>query len=266
MKFLSDFVERLFFHCDGRAYWKPELYGLRGDEFKVRTSAGNELDGMVLQPKQKKSEPIQTVLYFHAAQFNREFNLPQVVFLATSGFRVILFDYSGCGLSTGKTTIDGLLSDAEAVLNWWQTTTGEGKPLVFFGQGVGCDAALQLYATHPESCSGLILESAYGSRRGWVKDRWGPVIGDAAAKCLQYTAPEPVSVAAKIKVPMVLIYPQRDDFARSNQRKLMSEASLRAKVWTVPGTKYLGIFANAQGDWHKAVVDFVLKIGKHAAK
>ena len=44
MKFLSDFVESLFFHCDGRAYWKPELYGLRGDEFKVRTSVGNELD------------------------------------------------------------------------------------------------------------------------------------------------------------------------------------------------------------------------------
>ena len=76
----------------------------------------------------------------------REFNLPQVVFLATSGFRVILFDYSGCGLSTGKTTIDGLLSDAEAVLSWWQTTTAEGRPLVFFGQGIGCDAALQLYA------------------------------------------------------------------------------------------------------------------------
>lgn len=82
----------------------------------------------------------------------------------------------------------------------------------------------------------------------------------------RYTAPEPVSVAAKVKVPMVLIYPQRDDFSRSNQKKLMSEASPRTKVWTVPGAKYLGIFANAQGDWHKAVADFVLKIAKHTAK
>lgn len=41
MKFLSDFVESLFFHCDGRAYWKPELYGLRGDEFELRSSLRN---------------------------------------------------------------------------------------------------------------------------------------------------------------------------------------------------------------------------------
>lgn len=59
MKVLSDFVESMFFHCDGRAYWKPEHYGLLGKSFKTLTKRGNTLDGLVLESpraKEKKKE------------------------------------------------------------------------------------------------------------------------------------------------------------------------------------------------------------------
>ncbi len=256
MKVLSDFVESMFFHCDGRAYWKPEHYGLLGKSFKTLTKRGNTLDGLVLESPRAK-EKKKVVLYFHSAEFNREFNLPQVVFLAMAGFRVLLFDYSGCGLSTGKCTLDGLGEDAESVLGWLDGSPYKSASLTFFAQGVGCDAALQLMALHPARCNGLILESAYCSRSGWIKERWGPVIGDLAAHALQCHAPDPGSILEKVRVPILLIYPECDDFVRVGQREAVISKTRKASVWIVPGKRFLGIFADAQGKWHQDVVKFI---------
>lgn len=260
MSVLSAFVESLFFSTDSRSYWQPGHYGLKGAGFKTTNASGHQIDGMVLQPREG-TEPLGTVLFFHAAQFNRQFNLPQVVFLALAGYRVVLFDYSGCGLSTGKTTLDGLGEDAEAVLQWMDASEAPAARVVLFGEGVGCDAALQFYEAHPDRVRGLLLESPYASRRGWAKDRWGPVLGDLAARLLRYGATEPAAVLSQVKVPVVLIYPARDTFVHRAQRQAMLSAAPRqTTVWEVPKARFLGIFAGPQGEWHQAVLKWLKKL------
>lgn len=264
MGMLHRFFESLFFQTDAREYWKSAHYGLASDAFRAKAEDGTELDGIVLQPKGLKEgeAPRGTILFCHAAQFNREFNLPQVVFLALSGFRVVLFDYRGCGLSTGaRTEIDALGTNARAVLDWLDASPYAARKVILFGQGVGADAALQLYDAAPERIAGLILESAYDRRSRWAKDRWGPVLGDFAAHCLSgFTAPEPADVLARIKVPALLIYPEKDAFVRKAGRERMA-AALPAgdPAWTVPGAKYLGIFAGPLGPWHKAMIKWIEK-------
>lgn len=174
MGFLSAFVENMFFQTDAQRYWKPEHYGLTGIPFTAENTDGRKLDAIVLPAQPKDGKPLdKTVIYCEPGVFNREFNLPQVAYLAQKGFTVVLFDYSGFGISSGKTTIDGLLTDVETVIEWLDRSDYARSQYVLLGQGVGCDAALQFAHAHPKRVEKLILESAYANRRHWSKERWG---------------------------------------------------------------------------------------------
>ena len=117
MGFLSAFVENMFFQTDAQRYWQPEHYGLTGIPFTAENTDGRKLDAIMLPAQPKDGKPLdKTVIYCEPGVFNREFNLPQVAYLAQKGFTVVLFDYSGFGISSGKTTIDGLLTDVETVI------------------------------------------------------------------------------------------------------------------------------------------------------
>ena len=119
MGFLSAFVENMFFQTDAQRYWQPEHYGLTGIPFTAENTDGRKLDAIMLPAQPKDGKPLdKTVIYCEPGVFNREFNLPQVAYLAQKGFTVVLFDYSGFGISSGKTTIDGLLTDVETVIEW----------------------------------------------------------------------------------------------------------------------------------------------------
>lgn len=261
------FFESLFFSTDSRSYWKPEHYGLKGVGFKSKTVSGHEIDGLVLQPKGAAAADGALIMFFHAAKFNREFNLPQAAFFAMKGYRVVLFDYSGCGMSDGDTTLDGLLKDGEAVLSWLDASEFSNKKLILFAQGIGCDAALQLCDAHKDRVLGLILESPYASRKGWAKDRWGPVLGDIAAHGLEYQAREPEEILSELEIPAVILFPEKDTFIHSQQRKaVIAAASDKVEIWKVPKLRFLGIFGGAENEWHRAVLKWTGKLVKGPTK
>ncbi len=264
MGLLTSFVENLFFHADSQQYWKPGHYGLRHVAFKAKIKEGHEIDGIVI-PAQSQDGVVhkETVIHCNAACFNREFCLPQVAFLAQTGFTVVLFDYSGCGVSTGKTTLSGLLQDTEAVVDWLDGSEFQKDKYVFFGQGVGGDAALQFSHAHPKKVSGLVLESVYHSRKGWAKDRWGPIIGDIAAASIACTSVEPGVALSDVHVPAVLIWPSKDTFVRSSERrKMLDSAPKHVQVWEAKGLKYQGVFGAQRNVWHDDLIKFLAqKVG-----
>lgn len=259
MGFLSAFVENMFFQTDAQRYWQPEHYGLTGIPFTAENTDGRKLDAIVLPAQPKDGKPLdKTVIYCEPGVFNREFNLPQVAYLAQKGFTVVLFDYSGFGISSGKTTIDGLLTDVETVIEWLDRSDYARSQYVLLGQGVGCDAALQFAHAHPKRVEKLILESAYANRRHWSKERRGPVIGDIAARVLKCKAVEPEDVLAATKIPTVLIFPEQDNFARKGQKKrLEAVAPKSTQIWSLPDARYLGTFGGRPTVWHDAVASFI---------
>ncbi len=261
MGLFTGFVEDLFFHADSLQYWKPEHYGLRYVPFKAQTALGNTIDGIVLLPKKQENVPSRTVVYFNPAYFNREYCLPQVAFLAQAGFSVALFDYSGCGISTGKVSLGGLLTDAEAVFDWLDHSEFQKEQYVLFGQGLGGDAAMQYFHAHQNRVSGIVLESVYDSRRGWVKERWGPVIGDIAAKSIECAAINPGEALSQAKVPVVLIYPSEDTHVRKSERqRLIEHAPRKSAVWEAKGLRFLGVFGAQRNAWHDDLIKFIAKL------
>lgn len=140
-------------------------------------------------------------------------------------------------------------------------SAGYGKQgLVFFGQGVGADCALQLYKDVPHDVNGLILESVYNTKKGWLKEKWGPVIGDIAAACLNVTAIDPAEILPTVKVPCLIVQPELDTFCRKQQRLLVRQhAPKGAQILNIANCKYLYPFAGQYPQWEKKAVEFITK-------
>ena len=265
MSFLKDFVEGQFFSADSRTYWNPWHFGLKGEPFSCQSASGAVIDALVLpaQKDQKYCAPKGTVFYFHSAQFNLQYNLMQVAYLAHEGFTVVLFDYGGCGRSTGRSSVRSMVDDAEAVYEWMQNEGGEWctpQNLALFAQGVGCDAALGFLNRHQDSVRGLVLESAYATRKGWIRDRFGPIVGDFLAKQVEEADPTPCEMLSQIRKPLIVVCPGRDSFIHAAQRKAVLDAvPQQAEVWKVHGKSFLGVFSGNRSEWHDALVRFFAK-------
>ena len=155
MSFISSIAENAFFNVDRRNYWQCSHYGLKSQSFQYQSQTGDVISGQILIPRTNKVKG--TVFYCHSAQFNLEFNLPQVAFLCQEGYQVVMFDYAGSGQSTGEIELDGLLVDASAAFNWFMVSEFYTPTVTLFAQGVGCDAALQLYEKYPQAINAIVL-------------------------------------------------------------------------------------------------------------
>lgn len=258
MKAFSNFIEGFFFPSDRRDYWKPEHYGLKSQRIKIEHPFGYTLDALLLQVNAKEIKG--RILALHSGLFNREFNLPQVIFLVKAGYEVLIFDYSGYGESGGHSCIDSLLIDTEAAVDALDKVQNKQSKFLIFAQGVGCDAALQYYHRHPERISGLILESGYDTRKGWIKDRWGPFIGDIAAYAIKFLSPEPAEILPNVHVPLLVVYPSSGRYIHKKQRTLVCNKLPRhAKLWLIEKMPSFGIFTVPDSIWQKNVLHFIEK-------
>lgn len=256
MSLLHNIAENAFFNVDSRSYWQARHYGLDCHSFHCQSKTSDEIYGQILLPKTKTIKG--TVFYCHPAQFNLEFNLPQVAFLCQEGYQVVMFDYAGCGQSSGKIQLDGLYTDAKAAFDWWKDSDFYTQKTALFAQGVGCDAALQLYEEESQIIKALILESPYCTRKGWIIDRWGPVLGHIAASQLTTITHEPADIIPIVSVPLLIIYAEHDQHTHKSEKKaLLKLIPPTTTVWDIPGKKFLGTFGDKPNEWHGRLIKFL---------
>lgn len=130
--------------------------------------------------------------------------------------------------------------------------------LAVLGQGVGADAALRFADNHSSEVKALVVESIYATRKGWIKERYGPVVGDVISKLLKSDALEPIEVLPTIQCPLVVVKPQKDDFVRKTEQALISAAlPEQAEVWDVPGKSYLGVFSDNNSPFRGRLTEFL---------
>lgn len=252
MGFLSDVVEAMFFRTDSLQYWHASLYGLNAVRGEIKnTERLKEHEAIayeILLPRggvQQFSDETPFVFFFHSAQFNMSYNMQQVAFLAEGGLPVVMFDYRGSGRSQGFLSLEGMLLDAELV--WDNVCRGslKKKKAILLGQGVGADALLRFYSRHERDAAAVVLESVYATQRGWVRDRYGPVIGDICARLLKATDIQPIDIISQVSCPMIVLRPGKDDFIRDGERRRFDESLPKgAEIWRVKGSRYLGIFSD----------------------
>lgn len=240
MSFFQSFIESLLFSPDRRSYWRADHFGLAGESLSIPGPQGANLAALWLPPL---GEPRGVVLHLHEGSANHANHLAQVAWLPPAGWGVLMFDYRGFGQSAGSASLAGMTQDAAAALAWLRGRH-PAAAIVIFGQGVGGALAPALALAHPQGVKLVAMESAWASHRGLMIDRYGPGVGHAAASQMPGAELDPAVALAQLKVPVVLIQPERDSGVPGKQASaLVAAAPAQREVWRVPRTRHLHVFA-----------------------
>ncbi|MEE8290107.1 MAG: alpha/beta hydrolase [Candidatus Tectomicrobia bacterium] len=114
-------------------------------------------DGSKLACAYREVHPeAKTVVYFHGNGEVVADYLPDFPpWMARAGYNLLLAEYRGYGMSTGRPALAGMLADVASIIASLHQPEGQ---IVFFGRSLGSLYALHGAYEHPHS-AGLILES-----------------------------------------------------------------------------------------------------------
>jgi fermentation-respiration switch protein FrsA (DUF1100 family) len=210
-------VERLFFQPDQQVYTTPAQFGLSAQDLYFNAPDGSRLHGWWLPAQLAPGAQAKgTVLHLHGNAANVSNHLPAVAWLPAQGWHVLTFDYRGFGQSQGRPTLDGVVEDAQAALNALRQQPGvDPKRIVVFGQSLGGATALRLLAQDSAGVVGAVIDSAFASYRGIAREAAAKsallgAVAPAGVKLLPGPEKDPVTAAAKVSVPTLLIHGTAD--------------------------------------------------------
>jgi hypothetical protein len=233
-------VERMFFHPDQQAYSTPAQFGLTAQDLYFNAPDGSRLHGWWLPAKLAPGQAAKgTVLHLHGNAANVSNHLPAVAWLPAEGWHVLTFDYRGFGQSQGRPTLDGVVEDAQAALKALRQQPGvDAQRIVVFGQSLGGATALRLLAQDSAGVRGAIIDSAFASYRGIAREAAARsallgAVAPAGVKLLPGPEKDPVTAAAKVSVPVVLVHGTADRIV-DPKNSMQLAVALNARV--APGT------------------------------
>lgn len=156
---------------------EPAAWGLPAARVvSIPSDRSDHLSGWWLPPP-KPDAPV--VLIVHGRSGNISTRAPIASRLSADGFGVLLFDFRGYGLSTGRPSERALTEDAEAAYDWLRRQGVAPRRIVVLGQSLGDAPAARLGASRPVRALALVspftsLPEALADRLPWIPVRLIP--------------------------------------------------------------------------------------------
>ncbi|PSV33832.1 alpha/beta hydrolase [Photobacterium sp. GB-27] len=152
--------------CANQAFFSPSNNDMPSKEVVWLDSlSGNKIAYRYYHPTNTSSMPSPdlrgTVVHFHGNSGQMEQTQEKVAWLTDYGFRVITFDYSGFGHSTGTATDKDAYLDAISILNY--INQYNHQPLFVVATSTGSNIFLRAWADNPIEIDGIILDSPFTS-------------------------------------------------------------------------------------------------------
>lgn len=130
----------------------------------VETSDGITLDSWQLTRQDARA----TVLYFGGNGFLMVKSLPLIDAYSSMPVNLVLFDYRGYGLSAGEPSVEGVQTDARAMIDVaQQLSENQQTPLYVHGHSMG--SFLSTYIAERNDLAGYIMESPISEVESWTK-------------------------------------------------------------------------------------------------
>jgi hypothetical protein len=181
-----------------------------------------------------------TIVHFHGNGETIGNNIGLATELARRGLGVLLVEYRGYGISSGRSpSEDGLYRDAEAALD---ALASEGVPpakIVLWGTSLGSGVAAEMAARGRGAA--LILVTPFTSIRA-VATRIAPLLPASLYMGDRY---DTLSKTPAIRVPTLIIHGDRDELVPYSMGQALAAALPNARLVTVEGGRHNDLFARA---------------------
>lgn len=151
--------DRLIYLPTERHVATPDRIGLAYEDVHLEVEQGVRVHGWFL-PGPADDAPV--LLFLHGNAGNVSHRLESLRIFHRLGLAVLIIDYRGYGLSTGRPDEEGLYADARAAWNYLLEQRGYAAgQVVLFGRSLGAALAARLAAGAEPGA--VILESAFTS-------------------------------------------------------------------------------------------------------
>lgn len=131
----------------------PADVGLKYEDVTLTTA-----DGVRIHAWHIPGASATTVLFLHGNAGNISYRLEKIALLHQLGVGVFILDYRGYGRSEGRPNETGTYQDALAA---WDYLAARQRPVVLYGESLGCGVAVELATRKP--VRGVILEAPFTS-------------------------------------------------------------------------------------------------------
>lgn len=200
-KYLSIFVEDLFFSPEDQIYWSPEHVGLVGKKLLVPSD-----EGTVLRLTKPNIETKGSVIYFHDVSKNLTAHIPETAWLCELGLEVFLFDVAEQDAEEGF-PIESYVRKTQKIVDCILQEIPQEQKVLFFGSFIGAYAALQNIQKASGQAAGLILHNCPYGFKSYMLANYGPGLGQVMGALLASDDQDPYTLVSEIKdVPIVVTY------------------------------------------------------------
>ena len=204
------------------------------EDVRVRTGDGETIHGWL----RRRSDAPWTVLIFHGNGGNLSVQADLMEPFETLGLQVLLFDYRGYGLSTGKPTEAGLIADGLAAAQFVEKEMGvPPERIVYYGKSIGTGVAALVAARRPPAR--LILESSFDSMAA-VGAYHYPFLPVGLALRDRFDA---ASVIGSLRCPILFVHGEADELIPIARGRALFEAAgpsgpARRRFVVIPGARH----------------------------
>ncbi len=241
----------LFFFPDKTGYSLPSDFNLPYKDLFFESSSGHRLHSWYLPATTTEKG---TVFFLHGNGENISTHIASVQWLPAEGFNVLLFEYRGYGLSTGKPTVSNVIEDIEMVYLWGLNNEWLTQPIFLFGQSLGGSIAAYAAATSDvikTNTNALVIEGAFAEYRTILREvlsaSWLTTVFKYPLSILAPACYDPVDVISEISpMPVLIIHSTEDEVIPYHHGLELYQASEYPKRFISTNGSHVGAFNIAE--------------------
>ncbi len=216
----------------------PSDAGVYYEDINIVTSDGERINAWYVPAPSSRG----TVLFCHGNAGNISHRLDSVLILNSLGLDVLIFDYRGYGLSSGKPTEEGTRLDALAAYGYLVSEKKIApERIIIFGRSLGGAVAARVALEKPAAA--LIIESSFTSINDLGAELY-PLIPIRLLSRFGYNTRDYLS---KVRIPVLVIHSPDDDVIPfSHGKKLYESAGKKGRFLEISGPHNRGFIISGE--------------------
>ncbi len=254
----------LLFQPQRAQFATPHQFGVLYEEVVIKTQDQPNLHGWMLL---SNGDAIGTVLFFHGNGENISTHFANIHWLTEHGYNVYLFDYRGYGKSDGYAQLDGVISDAEAMIRYSAAQIPTEEKLVVIGHSLGGSLALHAVAhsDYKSRIKTLITVEAFADYHQITQDvlstSWLTWLFQWPLSFVIDNSYRPLNAVAKISpIPLLLMHSEQDQIIPFRHAQSLYDAAAQPKTLQIIKGRHNFIFNSLKN--RKIVLEYLSALKK----
>ena len=215
----------------------PAAVGFSYASVEIETSDGETLHGWFVPASEERA----VLLFFHGNAGNISHRLDSLRMFNSLGLSVLMFDYRGYGLSSGRPTEQGTYEDAQAAWRHLVDIRGvSADRIILFGRSLG--GAVATWLAVQQAPGALIIESTFRSVPELAADIYWFLPVRSLAR-IEYPVER---LIGEVSTPVLIVHSRDDEIIPfSHAEALHAAAGTDSQLLVIDGDHNSGFLRDA---------------------